>query len=83
MTFGTVIEIIVAIFTVFGLYHTSKMIAFLLAYDKNIRGAVSIAVELDENDDEETKELKYMCARQASFDLFGHGEYIIIENDKE
>ena len=83
MTFSTVIEIIVAIFSVFGLYCASKMIVFVLAYDKKIRKSVKIAVVIEQDDDKETCELKERCARQVSYDCFGGGEYIVIENDKE
>lgn len=83
MTFGTVIEIIVAVLSVFGLYCISKMLACILAYDKQIRSSVYIAVEMSENDSEETRELKKMCARQMSLDTLGHTRYVILKKDKD
>lgn len=83
MTFGTVIEIIVAILTVFGLYSISKMIAYILVYDKKIRDSVYIAVEIDTDDDEETRELKKLCARTLSLDTLGHARYVILNKDKD
>ena len=83
MTFGTVIEIIVGIFTVFGLYSVSKMLAFILAYDKKVRGSIYIAVEINKDDDEETRELKNLCARSFSLDTLGHSQYVIIKKDKD
>lgn len=83
MTFGTVIEIILAIFTVFGFYYAFKMLIWVLVYSKNIRKSVVIAVEISDSDDKETKELKQMCAGQLSRDLFGRAEFIIIEKDKD
>ncbi len=81
MFFSTVIEILVAVFTVYGLYHLSKQIAMILVYDKKIRSCVKIAVEIDNTDDEETKELKKMYARELAKDSFTGNEYIIICND--
>ncbi|MBE6606359.1 MAG: hypothetical protein E7635_04920 [Ruminococcaceae bacterium] len=81
MLFSTVIEIIVAVFTVYGLYHLSKQIALYLAYDKKIRSSVKIAVEIEKSDDAETKELKKMYARELAKDVFSGNEYIIICND--
>ncbi len=83
MTFGTVIEIIVAVFAVFGLYTVTKMLAYVLAYDKKVRRSVTIAVQISPDDDEELREIKRMCAKQASYYIFGRASYIIIENDKE
>ena len=58
MTFGTVIEIIVAVFAVFGLYTVTKMLAYVLAYDKKVRRSVTIAVQISPDDDEELREIK-------------------------
>ena len=83
MTFGTVIEIIVAVLCVFGVYCISKMIAYILAYDKEIRSSVYIAVEISKNDSEEIRELKKLCARQMSLDALGHTRYVILKKDKD
>lgn len=84
MIFSTVIEICVAIFTVYGLYHLSKQIALMLAFNKKIRTSVKIAVEILHDDDEETRELKEFYARELVKYIFTDCEYIIIDkkNDK-
>ncbi len=83
MTFSTVIEVLVAVFTVYGLYHLSKQIAIMLAYNKKIRSSAKIAVEIEPEDDEETRELKQLYARQLAKDNFTGCDYIVILNEEE
>lgn len=83
MTFVTVLEIFIAVFCVFGLYHAIRSLVFLLSYGKNIRSSIKIAVELERDDDEETRELKEMCASRLARDILCDFEYLVIENNEE
>ena len=82
MFFSTVIEIIAAIFIVYGIYATVKSLMFVIVYERKIRRSISVAVTLDESDNEEDKRLKLMCARQIARDMTPDKDIYVIE-DKE
>lgn len=83
MSFGTVLELLAAVFFVFGLYQAVRIVLFYLLYDKSVRRSIKIAVELERDDDEETRELKELCASRLARELLCDREYIVIENDEE
>ena len=82
MFFSTVIEIIAAIFIVYGIYASVKSLMFVIVYERKIRRSISVAVTLDESDNEEEKRLKLMCARQIARDMTPDKDIYVIE-DKE
>ena len=82
MFFSTVIEIIAAIFIVYGIYASVKSLMFVIVYERKIRRSISVAVTLDESDNEEDKRLKLMCARQIARDMTPDKDIYVIE-DKE
>ena len=82
MFFSTVIEIIAAIFIVYGIYASVKSLMFVIVYERKIRRSISVAVTLDESDNEEDKRLKLMCARQIARDMTPDKDIYVIK-DKE
>ena len=83
MFFSTVIEIIAAIFIVYGIYASFKYLMFLAVYESKIRKSISVAVRLEQNDSDEDKKLKIMCAKQVSRELTPNKDIYIIEDKEE
>lgn len=83
MIISTVIEILLAILTVYGLYTLSKQLAFVIAFDKKIRKSVKIAVEIYDDDNADTIKLKRLLAKKLAIESFIINEYIVIDKKKE
>ena len=83
MFFSTVIEIIAAIFVVYGIYASVKTLLFMAVYERRIRKSISVAVTLECNDTEEDRRLKLMCAKQIASDMTPDKDIYIIENKEE
>ena len=83
MIISTVIEILLAILTVYGLYTLSKQLAFIIAFDKKIRKSVKIAVEIYDDDNTDIIKLKRMLAKKLAVESFIINEYIVIDKKKE
>ncbi len=83
MFISTVIEIIAAIFIVYGIYASVKTILFFVVYERKIRRSISVAVTIDNNDTEEDKRLKLMCAKQIARDMTPDKDIYIIEDKEE
>ncbi len=63
MIIQTILQIIFSLFAVFGFYFAIKLALFYISYDRNIRKSIKIISQINENDNEVTRELKEMCAR--------------------
>ena len=83
MSFSIVIEIIASVFIVYGLYYAAKSLMYRIVYEKNIRNAVYIAVRIDNDDSDETKKLKIMCARQLAHEFLSDDKVCIINKETE
>lgn len=84
MFFSTVIEIIAAVFIVYGLYFAAKTVMFKLVYEKKIRDSIFVAVRITPDDDEEMQKVKMMCANQMSHEFMTSNQvYIIDDKEKE
>ena len=83
MIISTVIEILLAILAVYGLYTLSRQLAFFLFFDKNIRHSVKVAAEIFEDDSEDAVELKKLLAKKIALDSFVIREYTVIDKKKE
>lgn len=83
MIISTVIEILFAIFVVYGFFTLSKQLAFLIAFNKNIRKSVKLAVEIYDDDSDDTIKLKKFLAKKIALESFIIREYIVIEKKKE
>ena len=83
MFFSTVIEIIAAIFIVYGIYASVKTLLFMVVYERKIRRSITVAVTLENGDSDEDKKLRGMCAKQIARDMTPDKDIYIIENKEE
>ena len=83
MFISTVIEIIAAIFIVYGIYESVKTLLFLVVYERKIRKSISVAVTIENTDTDEDKRLKVMCAKQIARDMTPDKDIYIIEDKEE
>ncbi len=83
MFFSTVIEIIAAIFIVYGIYASVKTLLFMVVYERKIRRSITVAVALESDDSDEDIKLKVMCAKQIARDMTPDKDIYIIENKEE
>ena len=79
MTVSTFIEILAAVFIVFGVYSAVRILVIHLVFSCKTREGVCLAVICGRDDEPEEKELRLMYAERLSRELFACRRIIMID----